>query len=414
MTARGGQGDQWQWRRLLLVAEGKPAAAVAIEQLLLHCSTIIYSEGGSRSPSSQVPLYLWGGSKVHKKRFVTNLHRATSEAHFQKWCATYASVILDDVHIKLAASSIDDAHCVDLNELDARIITFCPFYFSLGFALPFSKFFRKVFYAMECAPSQLRRYEKYAQICVCKDKLFDSLNQGDHVWHADVLEVSGMWEGEVGDAPLVLITYCDENDICKKLDLGSDMAKGCRVLNIPATRDACMSNLLKTNFLSSPCAYVKLVDHIHYVGELSTFSSLSLEMQNKEVSAGQIHYESRMSEVKESMSVLKRSTFVVSARIHLLTKFNAYKEAIEQSKFEAIIDAYKLGYMDCKSGFAHYYHIEDEDVEMFCLDMLSAQGVQINATNMEVAVEQVAYETVVEEEDAKEGAIDEVVADLAQ
>ncbi|CAL8175784.1 unnamed protein product [Prunus armeniaca] len=203
MMARGGQRDQWQWQRLLLVAEVKLAAVVAVEHLLLQ--EVV-------------------DHRAHKCPYICGV------------CATYASAILDDVHIKLAASSIDDAHCADSNEPDARIITFCHFYFSLGFTVPFSKFFRKVFYAMECAPSQLRRYEKYAQVRVCKDKLFDSLNQGDHIWHVDVLEVSGMWEGKVSDAPLVLITYCDENDICKKLDLGPNMAKGCRVLNIRATR----------------------------------------------------------------------------------------------------------------------------------------------------------------------------------
>lgn len=53
-------------------------------------SLIMSSYDGSRSPSSRVPLYLWGGSKVPKKRFVANLHRVMSESHFQKWRATYA------------------------------------------------------------------------------------------------------------------------------------------------------------------------------------------------------------------------------------------------------------------------------------------------------------------------------------
>ncbi|KAI5327028.1 hypothetical protein L3X38_026424 [Prunus dulcis] len=56
-------------------------------------------------------------------------------------------------------------------------------------------------------------------------KLFDSFCQGNYVWHADVLEVSGRWEGEVGDGPLLPVTYCDENDICKKLDHGLNMVK---------------------------------------------------------------------------------------------------------------------------------------------------------------------------------------------
>ncbi|CAL2265879.1 unnamed protein product [Prunus armeniaca] len=146
---------------------------------------------------------------------------ARAEVH-KKCCATYASAIPDDVHVKLVDSSIDDTPYVDSNDLDARIITFHPFYFSLGFTFPLSMFFRKVFCTMECAPSQctvnvywvimcfenlnhffkleltaweffyffkVRRYKKYAQAHVCKAKLFD------------------------------------KNDICKRLDLELDMVK---------------------------------------------------------------------------------------------------------------------------------------------------------------------------------------------
>ncbi|KAI5313990.1 hypothetical protein L3X38_043166 [Prunus dulcis] len=47
-------------------------------------------------------------------------------------------------------------------------------------------------------------------------------------------------------------------------------------------REACVFDMLKTNFLSSPSACVKLVDHIHHAGDLGTLSSLSLEKQKKE------------------------------------------------------------------------------------------------------------------------------------
>ncbi|CAL9019170.1 unnamed protein product [Prunus brigantina] len=117
-----------------------------------------------------------------------------SEAHFQNWCATYAYAILDDVHVKLAAPSTKDVPCVDSKALNARIITFHPFYFSLCFTFPLSKFFKK---------------------------------------HADVLEVSGWREGKVDDGPLVPLTYYDGNDMSKKLDLKPDMAKVRRALNIP-------------------------------------------------------------------------------------------------------------------------------------------------------------------------------------
>ncbi|CAL2256654.1 unnamed protein product [Prunus armeniaca] len=196
---------------------------------------------------------------------MANLHRITIEAQFQKWWATYASVIPDDVHVKLAKPLTDDRPCVDANDPEARIITFHPFDFSLGFTFPLPKFFQKVFSAMWCAPSQctlkvyraimcfknlsrffkleltvqeffyffkVRRFEKYCQVCIYHAKLFDSSSQGDHVWHDDVLEVNKWWEGDVDDGPLVPISYCNASNICKKLELGPDMAKVGRALNI--------------------------------------------------------------------------------------------------------------------------------------------------------------------------------------
>lgn len=44
---------------------------------------------------------------------------------------------------------------------------------------------------------------------------------------------------------------------------------------------ASISDLLKMNFLSSPSACFKLVDHIHQVGNVDTFSSLSFEKQKE-------------------------------------------------------------------------------------------------------------------------------------
>ncbi|KAI5311332.1 hypothetical protein L3X38_000053 [Prunus dulcis] len=224
------------------------------------------SNEGSRSLGSQVPLYLWGGSQVHKKRFVANLHRITTEAQFQKWCTSFASAIPNDVHVRLVEPSTDDVARTDPNDPDARIITFRPFYFSLGFKFPMSKFFRKVLHAIGCAPSQctpnvyrivicfdnlnrffrlgltlreffyffeVRRCNKYAQLCVHKEKMFDILSDVDHAWSTDVLEVSGKWEGVADDGPQVPITYCDGDDIRKKIDLEPDMARIHQAMNIP-------------------------------------------------------------------------------------------------------------------------------------------------------------------------------------
>ncbi|CAL2277269.1 unnamed protein product [Prunus armeniaca] len=194
------------------------------------------SEDGSKSPSFKVLLYMWGGSQLYKKRFVANLHRVITEAQFQKWPAAYASAIPNNVHVKLVKPLTDDMPCVDANDLDARIITFGPFYFSLGFTFPLSNLsrifkldmtVREFFYFFE-----VRHYEKYAQVRICHAKMFNNLSQGDHVWHDDVFEVSGWWEGDVSNGLLVPITYCNVNDICKKLELGPDMARAGQALNI--------------------------------------------------------------------------------------------------------------------------------------------------------------------------------------
>ncbi|CAL8151499.1 unnamed protein product [Prunus armeniaca] len=214
------------------------------------------SGDGSKAPSSLVP----------SKKFVANLHRVTTDAQFQKWRAAFTSAIPDDVQVKLLKSWTDSKPLVDENDPGARVITFRPFYFSLGFKFPLLKLFKEVFCAMECAPSQctpnvyraimcfenlsrfftleltvreffyffeVRHFEQYAQVRTYKTKLFDGLSQGDHAWHDDVLEVSGRWEGDVRDGPLVPVTYCHVNDISKQLELGPDMAKVRRALNIP-------------------------------------------------------------------------------------------------------------------------------------------------------------------------------------
>ncbi|CAL2229141.1 unnamed protein product [Prunus armeniaca] len=78
----------------------------------------------------------------------------TNEGQFQRWRPAYVSAIPDDVHIKLAKPLTDVVPCVDAHDPNARIITFHPFYFSLGFKFPMSKIFKEVFCAMGCAPSQ--------------------------------------------------------------------------------------------------------------------------------------------------------------------------------------------------------------------------------------------------------------------
>ncbi|CAL8167888.1 unnamed protein product [Prunus armeniaca] len=60
------------------------------------------------------------------------------------------------------------------------------------------------------------------------------MSQGDHVWSTDMLEVSGRRVREVGDGPLIALTYCDDDAIRKKLVLDPDMMKVRQALSIPA------------------------------------------------------------------------------------------------------------------------------------------------------------------------------------
>ncbi|BBN68396.1 Protein kinase family protein with leucine-rich repeat domain, partial [Prunus dulcis] len=184
-----------------------------------------------------------GGSIVHSKKFVANLHR---------WRSTYASAIPDDVRVKLLKSRMDNEPLVDANDLDARIITFRPFYFPWASNSSCQSFSRcapsqctpNVYWAIMCIENlsrffmleltvreffyffEVRHFERYAQVRVYKAKLFNSLSQGDHAWH-DVLEVSGRWRATSVTAHL------SPSPIAMQLELGPDMAKVRRALNIP-------------------------------------------------------------------------------------------------------------------------------------------------------------------------------------
>ncbi|KAI5317187.1 hypothetical protein L3X38_036894 [Prunus dulcis] len=88
--------------------------------------------------------------------------------------------------------------------------------------------------------------------------------------------------------------------------------------------------------------------------------------------------------------------------LHVLAKFVAYHEVAEISKFKVVVDAYKLGYLDYKSGVTSCHPIEDEDVELLCLGMPPAQDDQINVVAREDVKEQVADELAVDEDDTKD------------
>ncbi|CAL9019378.1 unnamed protein product [Prunus brigantina] len=97
--------------------------------------------------------------------------------------------------------------------------------------------------------------------------------------------------------------------------------------------------------------------------------------------------------------VEKIPTFVSFSYDKLLARFGACHKSAEKSKFEATMNAYKLGYLDCSTGNDPFYAIGDRDIEMLCSDLLHMQ---------KQAVEEVA-----EEDEAEEDAADEVVTNIA-
>ncbi|CAL9001333.1 unnamed protein product, partial [Prunus brigantina] len=208
--------------------------------------------------------------------------------------------------------------------------------------------------------------------------------------------------------------------------------------------DASVSDLLKMHFLSSPSACAELVDQIRQAGDLGTFSSLSLEKQREatlhllqkglndlekkdvelisKLSAEQTHYENKMSNLRMMISELKSSFVEKDSELSsctadlasqkyayfrlecknadislsydkLLPRFRAYHKSAKESKSEAAMDAYKLGYLDCTNGNHPFYAIGDEDIEMLCPNLLPVQ------------------KAVAEKDGAEEDGDDEVVID---
>ncbi|VVA39347.1 PREDICTED: LOC110760952 partial [Prunus dulcis] len=125
-------------------------------------------------------------------------------------------------------------------------------------------------------------------------------------------------------------------------DSSKTQTAGPKVDKCNFTKDVCVYDLIVTNFLSSPSTCIKLVDHIYQLSELE---KKNVDLTGK-LSAEQIRHETRVSEMNDSMYVLK-----------------------------------------------------NEDVETFYPDMLSSQSEQINAVDIEVDEEQMASETIAEEND---------------
>ncbi|VVA41429.1 PREDICTED: LRR receptor serine/threonine- [Prunus dulcis] len=103
------------------------------------------SDTRSQSQNSQVSLYLQGGFKVHKERFVANLHRVTIKAQFKTWRATFDSIIPKDVHVKLALCESKQSRRYNYHVPSLLL--------PLGFTFSLSKFFWGGVLAMEYALS---------------------------------------------------------------------------------------------------------------------------------------------------------------------------------------------------------------------------------------------------------------------
>ncbi|CAL2278314.1 unnamed protein product [Prunus armeniaca] len=146
--------------------------------------------------------------------------------------------------------------------------------------------------------------------------------------------------------------------------------------------DAGVSDLLKTNFLSSQSTSVELVDQIHQVGDLCTFSSLSLEKQREAtfhlfqkgvafaietIRNSSVVAPSSAADLvsrKDAYFRLERKNANISLSYDkLLARFRAYQKSAKESKFEATMHAYKLGYMHYADRTTPFYAIVDVDIE---------------------------------------------------
>lgn len=110
----------------------------------------------------------------------------------------------------------------------------------------------------------------------------------------------------------------------------------------------------------------------------------------------------------------RKNAYISYSYDKLLAKFDAYHKAAGQSKFEVVIDVYKLGYVNCMSATAPSYAIGDEDIEMPCPNLLHVQSKQISTVDVEGVEEQAADKAVTKEGEAEEGVTNEMVADAAE
>ncbi|CAL2276676.1 unnamed protein product [Prunus armeniaca] len=244
---------------------------------------------------------------------------------------------------------------------------------------------------------------------------------GDHVWSTDMLEVSDRWVGEVGDGPLVPLTYCDENDIHKKLNLGPNTINVHQALNIlarfcglcwllsehqkeadglPPAEDVERWELHGSDLDDLPVEQEKSSTKLPHssTSKSSVMGSRLLGMSLWELL---LHLPgsstSSARTVRRSMACRRSGTFCSSIRSNCLkpmiypvkrmlrSRFDTHVEATEASKHEIVANAYKLGYLDCRNSASPCCPLEHED---------------------EAVEEQIADEAAMEEDNSQGGVAD--------
>ncbi|CAL2266684.1 unnamed protein product [Prunus armeniaca] len=91
----------------------------------------------------------------------------------------------------------------------------------------------------------------------------------------------------------------------------------------------------------------------------------------------------------------KKNAYFLLETLHIfIPAFDTYLEAVEQSKFEVVVNTYKLRYLDYTSGATHCNSITNEDLKVLCPDLLPSRREQINVVDVKGAKEQAANKTV--------------------
>ncbi|CAL8119229.1 unnamed protein product [Prunus armeniaca] len=241
------------------------------------------------------------------------------------------------------------------------------------------------------------------------------MSQGDHVWSTDMLEVSGRRVGEVGDGPLIPLTYCDENDIHKKLDLAPDTTNVHQALNILARWELHGSNLddllVEREKSSTKLPHSSTSKSSVRGSRLLRMSiwELLLHMPGLSASSAQTLRPRELKSRLLEQRVLKLHELPIHKLVIApLVKFNTHVEATEASKHEIVANAYKLGYSDCKNSASPCCPLEHKDGKQLYLDLPPAQSEQSNVVDAEAVEEQIADEAAIEEDNSQGGVADKV------